>query len=489
MTDDHGGVTDGAPEPAAGRAGQLLTPKRQRSTAVTPAGQKARRHRLGLMLVGALSSLTLLASGSAWVLTSYASSSLQRVNAGTSGTPSSGPVNILVAGIDTRAGLTWHEEVELHVGDVISANSDTMMLAHIPANHDSIEVVSIPRDSWVNIPGHGMNKINAAYGIGGPQLMVRTVEQATGLVINDYIEVDFLGLVKVVNSIGGVNICLPFAVDDPYSGLKMSAGMHHVDGVQALEFARDRHSFALSDLTRITDQQQLLSTIFAKVTQTGVLANPIRLQQFVSSITAAVKVDQGFNLIRLADELRGIRPQNISFTTVPISSINYLTPTGESAVLWDKPAADALFSWLKQDTGTALPVRHAAKPKPSGLTRAQVSVDVYNGTMISKLSADTGKRLATLGFSVHRDGINWAKHNVTTTLIEYPPGHAAAARLLAAVLPGASIRQVAGLDRIRLVLGRSGHLVRGKPVAPAEARPAPSSEPNQPRTAAEDACR
>ena len=93
------------------------------------------------------------------------------------------------------------------------------MLIHVSADRSRVTVVSLPRDSWVNIPGHGMNKINAAYGLGGPQLMVQTVEQATGLTINDYVEVNFLGFVKVIDALGGVNICLPYAVDDSYSGL------------------------------------------------------------------------------------------------------------------------------------------------------------------------------------------------------------------------------------------------------------------------------
>ncbi len=299
------------------------------------ATRRARRQRLVLVMTGLMSVLTLVLSGSAWVLTSYVTSSLGRVNAGTSGTPSSGPVNILVAGIDTRGGLTRHQEIELHVGNSISSNSDTLMLVHIPASHDSVQVVSLPRDSWVSIPGHGMNKINAAYGLGGPQLMVQTVEQATGLQINDYVEVDFLGFVKVINALGGVNICVPFAVDDPDSGLDISAGRHHVDGITALEYARDRHSFALSDIQRISDQQQLLSSLFTEATQTGVLANPIRLQEFLSSVTAAVKVDEGFNLVKLAEEMRGIRSSDVTFTTVPLASMNYLTPSGESAVLWN----------------------------------------------------------------------------------------------------------------------------------------------------------
>jgi LCP family protein required for cell wall assembly len=317
------------------------------------AARRLRRQRAALAMVGVMSALTLLVSGSAWVLTNYVSGSLGRVDAGTSGTPSSGPVNILVAGVDTRDGLTTRQEIRLHVGNAISANSDTLMLVHIPADHASARVVSLPRDSWVDIPGHGMNKINAAYGLGGPRLMVATVEQATGITVNDYVEVDFLGFVKVINALGGVNVCLPYAVDDPYSGLRLSAGRHHVDGVTALKFARDRHSFALSDLARISDQQQLLSSLFAEATRAGVAANPIRLQRFLSSVTAAVKVDRGFNLVQLAQELRGIRPPDVTFTTVPLSSMNYITPTGESAVLWNRAQAAALFSSLKNDTGSA----------------------------------------------------------------------------------------------------------------------------------------
>jgi LCP family protein required for cell wall assembly len=324
-----------------------------------------RRQRFALAVTALASVMTLLVAATAWALTSYVNGSLGRVDAGTSGTPASGPVNILVVGIDTRGGLTQKQEAALHVGNSISDNTDTMMLVHIPADHDHIQVVSIPRDSWVDIPGRGMNKINAADAFGGPRLMVRTVEHATGVVINDYVEINFLGFVKVVNALGGVNICLPFAVDDHYSGLHLSAGRHHVNGRVALEFVRDRHSFALSDIARIQDQQQLLSSMLSKATHVGLLANPIRLQAFVSSVSAAVTVDQGFNLIRLADELRGIRPSDVTFRTVPLATISYLTPTGQDAVLWNKTQAAALFRWLNQDTGAAPPrsTHHAARSK------------------------------------------------------------------------------------------------------------------------------
>jgi LCP family protein required for cell wall assembly len=448
------------------------------------AGRRARRQRAQLLVLSIISALTLVAASGSWVLASYVSGRLSRVNAGTSGTPASGPVNILVAGIDTRSGLTRQQEIELHVGNDVSMNSDTLMLVHISADHDRVQEISLPRDSWVDIPGHGMNKINAAIGIGGPPLMVKTVEQATGLVINDYIEVDFLGFVKVIDALGGVNICLPFAVDDSYTGLHMSAGVHHVDGVTALKFARDRHSFAASDLARIDDQQQLLSSLFTEATTAGILANPFRLQEFVSSLTSAVTVDSGFNLVRLADELRGIRSEDITFTTVPIATASYMAPDGQEAVLWDTSAARALFESLKNDTAPAKTVP-AARKRTGEVSRSRVSVDVYNGTWTSGLSASTGKKLAALGFSVHRDGLNWTQHNVARTMIQYPSGQLAEARLLLKVLPGATLQAVKRLPRLRLVLGASGAAVAGQAPTPA---PSPTS-PVQERTATQDACR
>ena len=200
-------------------------PAQQQLMARISAGRRARQRRALLMISGAMSALVLLAAGSAWAITSYVNGSLGRVNAGTAGLPSSGPLNFLVAGVDDRAGLTRQQQATLHVGPSEGeSDTDTLMIVHVPAGRRSVQVVSLPRDSWVNIPGHGMNKINAALGIGGPRLMVQTVEQDTGVTINDYVSVNFLGFVKVIDALGGVNICLPYAVDDSYSGLHLSAG-------------------------------------------------------------------------------------------------------------------------------------------------------------------------------------------------------------------------------------------------------------------------
>jgi LCP family protein required for cell wall assembly len=451
------------------------------------AGRRARQQRALAIACGAVSIVVLLVAGGGWALTSYINDHVGRVNAGTAGTPSSGPLNILVAGVDVRSGLSPAQQARLHVGHAISSNSDTMMIVHVPADHSSVSVVSLPRDSWVDIPGHGMNKINAAFGLGGPKLMVRTVEHDTGLTINDYVEVDFPGFVKVVNALGGVNICLPYAVNDPYSGLHMPAGQHHVYGLTALEFVRDRHSFALSDLARISDQQQLLSSLLSEAISSGTLANPLKLSHFLSAATGAVKVDQRLNVTVLADQLRGISPSHVTFMTVPLSNLNYQTPTGESAVLWDAGAAAKIFAELKADKS---PVRKAhpqgPKKKHSGLKRSQVSVNVYNGTLIGGLSASTGTQLTQLGFTVHAAGLSWTSSDITQTLIEYPPGMAASAKLVRKVMPGAALLQVSGLARIRIVLGVNGYQITGLPPGPAGQG---SSPPAARKTAAQDACR
>ena len=435
-----------------------------------------------------MSSLVLLFSAVAWSLASYANGAVGRIFAGTAG-GLNGPLNILLAGVDLRTGLTRAQQLKLHVGDVPSYNSDTLMLIHISGDRSSVTVVSLPRDSWVFIPGHGMNKINAAFGLGGPRLTVATVERATGLTVNDFIEVNFLGFVKVIDALGGVNICLPQAVDDSYSGLHMSAGLHHVNGVTALKYARDRHSFAASDLARITDQQRLVASLLQEAISSGTLANPLRLGRFLAALPGVIKVDQNLDLTALADQLRGITPAEVRFLTVPLANTNYPTPTGESAVLWDTGAAGQLFTALRADQQISGPSPGSTvRARKARLRRSQVTVDVYNGTLIGGLSASTGAALARLGFQT-RAGLNWPVHDVTRTLIEFPPSQQAGARLVGAALPSAALRQVPGIARIRIVLGTGGSAVTAGASADGPSPGGGSGPHPSPRTAAQNACR
>ncbi|HEX4061221.1 MAG TPA: LCP family protein [Streptosporangiaceae bacterium] len=326
------------------------SPAQQRLMARIESSRKARQRRAFLVAAGCVSALVLFVSGAGWALTGYVNHMVARVNAGTTPAAAGSPLNILVAGVDSRAGLSSHQEAQLHVGRVEGTkNSDTLMLVHVSPAHDRVTVVSLPRDSWVNVPGYGMNKINAAYGLGGPKLMVQTVEQATGLTINDYVEINFLAFVKVIDALGGVNVCLPEPLDDPSSGVRLSAGFHHLNGITALEYSRDRHSFPLEDLTRIQDQQSLISTAVSKIISSGTLANPVRMASLLNAVLPALRVDSKLNVSALADQMRGIASGDVVFATVPLASLDYQAPDGEEAVLWNAAQADRLFGEIGND--------------------------------------------------------------------------------------------------------------------------------------------
>ncbi len=259
-------------------------------------------------------------------------------------TATSSGENWLIAGSDTRSGLSRTEKDQLHVGNADDTNSDSLMLLHMGG--PSPVLISIPRDSYVPIPGHGYNKINAALGFGGPTLLIQTVEQVTGLNINHYMGIGFEGLVDVTNKVGGVYICLPSAVQDSYSGVNLKAGCQTLNGTQALAFVRDRHSFATGDLQRIQDQRAFLKALLAKASSPGVFLNPFKALPFGSSAASSISVDQGTHLYNLIKA--GLALKNPENGTVPIANANFQTSAGD-AVEWDKTQATELFNALKNN--------------------------------------------------------------------------------------------------------------------------------------------
>ncbi len=259
-------------------------------------------------------------------------------------TTTSAGQNWLIAGSDTRSGLSRTQKDELHVGSASDINSDSLMLLHMGG--PTPVLISIPRDSYVPIPGHGSNKINAALGFGGPALLVQTVESVTGLNINHYMGIGFEGLVDVTNKVGGVNVCLKTAVHDQNSGVNLPAGCQTLNGTQALAFVRDRHSFATGDLQRIQDQREFLKALLSKATSPAVFLNPIRALPFGSSAASSISVDQGTHLYNLIKA--GLALRNPQTGTVPVANANYQTAAGDS-VLWNHTEATELFNALKNN--------------------------------------------------------------------------------------------------------------------------------------------
>lgn len=265
------------------------------------------------------------------------------------GRPSPGAgTNWLIAGSDSRQGLTRAQERALSTGvNIGGQRSDTIMILHMPANGGRPVLMSIPRDSYVHIPGYGYNKINAAFTLGGPKLLAETVQSATGLYINHFMDIGFGGFVNVVNAIGGVRMCLATPLHEASSGVDLKKGCQVLDGAQALAYVRDRHSFATQDLQREQDQRLFLRVLLRKMTSAGVMLNPLAAIPAASGTASALTVDQGTSLYSLIQVARALRDPIT--TTVPIATANYVTAAGDS-VLWDRAQAEKLFRALRTDS-------------------------------------------------------------------------------------------------------------------------------------------
>jgi LCP family protein required for cell wall assembly len=293
-----------------------------------------------------LASLVALVLVAAVALYFTLNSKLTRVDVLAPAGLTSAGTNWLIAGSDSRSGLNRQQESQLAVGHDIGGNrSDTIMLLHVPANGTRPTLVSLPRDSYVPIPGHGYNKLNAAFAYGGPKLLVATIQTATGLRIDHYMGIGFGGLVNVVNDIGGVQVCLPGPMKDPKAGLNLKAGCQVLNGDQALGFVRTRN-FAASDLQREQDQRILIKAILGKMTSAGTLVNPFAIVPAASGAASAISVDSGTQLSQLVSVAFALR--NPVTTTVPIASAAYPTSAG-SAVLWNHAEARQFFGYLGRD--------------------------------------------------------------------------------------------------------------------------------------------
>ncbi|MBO8188499.1 LCP family protein [Streptomyces spirodelae] len=258
--------------------------------------------------------------------------------------------NWLIVGTDTRADLSPEQREKLHVGGGGRRNTDTVMVLH--HGDAGPYLVSIPRDSYVHVPGHGRGKINSAYARGGPQLLTRTVEQATGLRLDHYAEVDFLGFTRLVDALDGVRICLDEPLRDEKAGAELRAGCQTLDGRQALAFVRARYSDPQGDLGRVERQRELLSALVREGTGPATVGNPFRFYPFLGSALDAVTVDRGssaLSLTRMGWKIRRLTEGDGGTTTVPVANPGLSVPGAGSVVTWEPSGSRSLFHQLRHD--------------------------------------------------------------------------------------------------------------------------------------------
>lgn len=247
----------------------------------------------------------------------------------------------LLVGSDSRAGLTRAERRELGTGDATGQRTDTIMLLHIGSGPNLL--MSIPRDSIVAVPGYGETKINAAYAYGGPPLLVQTIEQNTGIRVDNYVEIGFGGVVEVVDAVGGIEICPKRNMKDPLANLDIKKGCQEADGVTALGYARSRKLAQLGDIDRARRQREVVSAVGAEVKSPWSVLNPVRYWRLANAGAGAFAIDEEtgpFDLGRFAWAMTRVNGEDGLTCGVPIADLS---------VRWDDERAQRMFQHIIED--------------------------------------------------------------------------------------------------------------------------------------------
>ncbi|WP_283098819.1 LCP family protein [Frankia sp. AgB32] len=339
------------------------------------------------MIAAALAAIVLLLATTGWaVLRHYDgrvrhvpltfSSGVDRPSAAGSGTQ-----NILLVGSDSRSGTNGE------FGNAEGQRSDTTILAHLDAS-GSTTLISFPRDLWVRLPAYTdakgtrhdaqRSKLNSAYSYGGPSLLVSTIEGLTGIRINHYVQIDFVGFQGMTDALGGVTVCIKELppelkargfdnLHDHYSGFSGQVGENRLNGAQALAFVRQRYGLPESDIDRIRRQQQFLGVVFKRIASSDTLFNPSKLINVVDAATSALTLDEGTSLgdLRgLAVRMQSIGTGGVAFATVPAAAA---TRAGQSVLLTDPAQLGAFLKPFggrvgEESTTGALPASPAGAP-------------------------------------------------------------------------------------------------------------------------------
>jgi LCP family protein required for cell wall assembly len=410
---------------------------------------RARWWRAGVVTVQVLATLlsvaVLLGSGYAWATYRSFKNGITRVNVipqvvtttDSNGHTTTVPLpnvdgtdqNILIVGNDDRSTATDAELKQLGTTrDGGSLNTDTMMLLHVPADGSTATVISFPRDSYVNIPGYGMNKLNAAYPDGvndnngsraaGGALLVKTIEGLTGLKIDHYMQVDLLGFYRISMAVGPITVCMNgpmgpatsygevgngydsgFEPDGTfvysYSGINLHKGNNKIRGLQALAFVRQRHGLPNGDLDRIKRQQYFLSAVFRKLVSGGFLLDLPKLNHLLSAFNRSVTMDQTLDPLKLAEQMQNLTAGNVRFATIPTQGFATEGSVGDVVVV-DTAAMPAFIKSVinppavKPTTSTTPPTPTTSATSTAPATTTTPTTGASLGTPTVTTAAQAG---------------------------------------------------------------------------------------------------
>ncbi len=326
---------------------------------VAPAGpgQHRRLRPRWPFVLGALVAVALALTGGAWFTVRHAVASYDHnierfadpftklpAAQRPASTVQTGALNVLLLGSDSR--ISAGDPTQWSVG---AQRTDAIMLVHVQSDRKAAYVVSIPRDSWVPIPGHGTAKINAAFSWGGPPLMVRTVESVTGVHVDHVVIADFDGFKQLTDDLGGVDIKIPKATHDERAS--WTAGLHHMTGEQALNYVRQRHNLPGGDFDRVRRQQTWIKVVVRKLVASGTMSNPVALNRALTTLSKSVATDAGFDMDKisaLVSSLANMDPGELRFLTMPTAG-GGVSSDGQMYVKVDKTGAGRLFGAVEND--------------------------------------------------------------------------------------------------------------------------------------------
>lgn len=410
-----------------------------------------------LLAVGLV--LGLLVGGTAWYLWDYVNDKFNATHQDlkVDPLPAGQAQNILVLGSDRRDVVDKSQQDDRAFRGGSGRRADTILVVHVPPDHRSATILSFPRDLRVQIPGRsGFSKINAAYGggtvegkkLGGPDLMMETIRRHTGLKIHHYVEINFASFQRIVDAVGGVDLCVDRPYDDKSSGLIIKkAGCQTFGGKLALAFVRMRKQDPRGDLGRIERQQQFMRVLMSKVTSIGVLTDPFAIRDLADAVADGVITDEQLDLGEvqgIANKLADFKQSNVDFRVVP-SFPDYIG--GISYVIQKNGEAKALYKALREDT--KLPPygkTGASIPKPEDVT-----VTVLNGTGVAGLAGKVRDELESLGYDVREIG-NADSRDVAKTRILYKFGAEAKAQLINDEFPGLKPEQGSAKQKTDIVI-------------------------------------
>ncbi|WP_443069796.1 LCP family protein [Streptomyces sp. S063] len=446
--------------------------RRSRKAEEGPA-RLTRRGRIARWVGGALAALVLVAAGAgAWFYQGLdgninAADVDNKLGDDRPVNLSPGSKNILMVGSDSRDG----KNAKYGKG-LVTMQSDTLMVMHLSADRKWATVVSLPRDSWVSLPvcerGDGAlsapshSKINAAFAIGGASgdvsgaaaCTTKTVEQSTGLRIDHFMSVDFQGFKGMVNALDGIEVCPETAIRDEKAHLDLEAGCQTVKGEDALGYVRARYSVGDgSDLGRIGRQQEFMKALAAKAQQK--LTNPAVLYDFLDSVTRSLTTDERLAGIKpltgLANEIRSIPSDRLTFLTVPHYGRVADVPSDKANVVWQYPQAADLFASLAKDQ--EVDKEKVAADAKNPVYAATVRVQVLNGSGVPGRAAKVAETLRTAGYTI--TGTGNAPGSAEKTAVVHPEGLEEQAGVLASRLPGVAMKPDAGAlaGTVTLIVG------------------------------------